>query len=126
MPAVTINSLLYGGTIFDLESVRRAPIEAKPVRVPITNVLIGRDGTRNKMHYGFKQRFELTWDLAPQVTRDALWTLTGVSAAFPYIHIDGVTYTVQLETDGDYDESVAVVFPNGARYYAITLIMHQG
>jgi hypothetical protein len=126
MPAVTINSLLYAGTVYDLDAVRRAPVEAKPVRMPITNILVGRDGTRNKMDYGFKLRFELTWDQpAPQATRDALWALTAVSATFPYIHIDSVAYTVQLETESDYDESVAVTFPNGSRYYTIKLILHQ-
>lgn len=126
MPAVTINSLAYNGTIYDLETVRRAPIEAKPVRVPITTILVGRDGTRNKMHYGYKLRFELPWKMVPQTTRDALWALTAVSATFPYIHIDSVTYTVQLETESDYDESVAVTFPNGARYYDINLVLWQG
>ncbi len=86
MPAVTINARsASSGAVTDAESVRRAPIEAKPVRVPITNVLVGKDGTRNKMHYGFKLRFELEWQKVPQATRDALWTLSGVSATFTYV-----------------------------------------
>lgn len=127
MPAVTINTVPFAGTIFDLESVLRAPVEAKPVWIPITNILVGRDGTRNTMRYGGKWRFVLTWKLAPQHTRDVLaQAAMALTTPFAYIHIDSLTYTVQLETESDYDESVAAVFPNGNRYYDLTFTMHQG
>jgi hypothetical protein len=127
MPAITISGVLYAGTIFDLVSVRRAPVECKPVRIPIATILVGRDGTRNKMFYGSKLRFKATWSLAPQATRDVLWSAFNSAAAvsFPFIHIDGVTYTVQFEEEGDYDESVAVTFPDGSRYYDITMTFHE-
>lgn len=127
MPAITISGVPYAGTIFDLESVLRAPVEAKPVRIPIATILIGRDGTRNKMFYGTKLRFEVAWRMVPQATRNTLWAAFGSAAGvtFTYIHIDGNSYTVQFEEEGDYDESVAATFPNASRYYDITMIFHE-
>src|SRR5687768_1336371 len=119
MPAVTINSLAFNGTVFDLETVRRAPVEAKPIIIPMTNILIGRDGTRNKMHYGSKLRFELEWKKVPQTTRDALWGIAQLSGMFPYVHIDAVSRTVQIETESDYDESVDHTIAGQGRYYNI-------
>lgn len=125
MPAATINGQAYNGTVFDAETVRRAPVEAKIIPVPITTVLIGRDGTRNKMTYGLKYRFEYSWSTVPQATRDALWAVRALIGTFPLIHIDGITYTVQIEQENDYDERVEVTMPSGVRHYTIKLVMHQ-
>jgi hypothetical protein len=126
MPAVTINAVSFAGDIFsNPTTVRRAPVEAKPIAIPVTNILIGRDGTRNKMDYGNKLRFELEWQKVPQFTRDALWAIRALSGTFAYVHIDSVSYTVQIETEGDYDEAVDHTWPSGARYYNIKLVLHQ-
>jgi len=126
MPNVTINAVPFTGDIFSNPlTVRRAPIEAKIIAIPIANILIGRDGTRNKMHYGTKFRFELDWQKVPQFTRDALWTIRALTGTFTYVHIDAVSYTVQIETESDYTEAVDHVWPAGARYYNITLGLHQ-
>ena len=119
MPAVTINGLDYGGSVFDLDTVRRRPVEAKIIAMPITNILVGRDGTRNKMYYATQYRFEYEWRKVPQTTRDALWAVTQITTVFTIVHIDSVTYAVQIEAEDDYDESVSVTMPNGVRYYDI-------
>jgi hypothetical protein len=125
MPAVTINAVPYAGQPSDLESVLRAPIEAKRIPVPITFILVGLDGTRNKMSYGTKYRYEYEWKKVPQATRDALWTAFAITATFSIIHIDSVTYTVQFEEEGDWSEGVDHTTPDGSRYYNISLKMHQ-
>lgn len=125
MPAVTINSLTFNGTVFDLESVRRAPDPAGIIAVPTVNILVGRDGTRNKMYYGNKYKFVYEWKKVPQTTRDALWAIRALTGTFPLIHIDVVTYTVQIEEESDYDEVVDHTIPGQGRYYNIKLVMHQ-
>ena len=74
MPNVTINAVPFTGDIFSNPlAVRRAPIEAKIIAIPITNILVGRNGTRNKMDYGTKHRFELDGGVKGEVAFSGSW-----------------------------------------------------
>lgn len=125
MPTVTINAVVYSGQPGDDESIPRAPIEALLIVNPITHILEGLDGTRNKMDYGDKYEFKYTWKKVPQATRDAIWVAHLITIPFNITHHNLAVYSVQFETKTDYNETVDHTIPGGLRYYNIDVLMHE-
>lgn len=126
MPAVTLNSVSFAGSIFDADTVRRAPqkVNRQPEKVEV--VLRSANGTLSRMHYANKGVWELTWEQVPETTRAAVKALYDLTADFSAVVPDG-TFTVQSH-NGDYREDQVLAIPGVSAptyYFTVTLTIRQ-
>jgi hypothetical protein len=123
MPAVTLNGVSFAGTVYDANTVRRAPQHVNPRPRKISTVLVGREGTRNQMLYGTKTDYELIWEQVAETTRAAVRAVFDLTSTFTAILPQG-TVTVQCEGE-DYKEDHVLTFPDGTRFFNVTLTLRQ-
>lgn len=123
MPAATLNSTSFAGSIFDAESIRRAPQKITPKPYKVGKTLVGPNGQRARVHRAAKSDWLLEWDKAPEVTRAAVRVIFDLTTTFSVTLLGG-TYTVQCE-DEDYSEELTDELPDGRCYYRVTLLVRQ-
>jgi len=127
MPTISLNGTSFAGTVYDLDSVIKAPTEMPKLEAEkIGPVLVGENGARTYIQFGQKNKWTITWKRVPEATRAAVKTVFDLTTTFAFIHPNSTTYTVQCEP-GDYTEECdsAATLPNGTYYYNLTLVVRQ-
>jgi hypothetical protein len=125
MPAVTLNSVAFSGSIFSDEStVRWAPTKVEPQPRKVGELVEGPDGQRTWVHRAAKTDYLLTWDQpCPTYTRDQVKAIFALTSTFTAVLPDA-TLTVQCEEE-DFSASHAFTLPNGNTYWTVTLLLRQ-
>jgi len=125
MPAVTLNSVSFAGSVFsDEATVRWAPTKVEPQPRKIGEVVEGPAGQRTWVDRGSKTDYLLTWDQpCPTYTRDQVRAIFDLTSTFTAVLPAG-TLTVQCE-ETDYSAAYAFTLPDGREYWAVTLLVRQ-
>lgn len=100
------------------------PSSYKRTRIKVGKLLVGRDGTLNWMHRGFKWQFEIGWEKANQTTETAVLALRNKTASFTFTDYNGTSYTVMTVGDDTYTEDVTTDKANTYKF-GLTLTLRQ-
>lgn len=123
MADLIIDGTTYSGTPTSTSNPFR-PGSFKRTRLKIGRLLVGKDGTLNWMHRGFKWVFAIGWERANQTTETAVLALRNKTSTFTFVDYDGTSYTVMTVGDDTYDEQVTTSVANAYRF-DLTLVLRQ-
>lgn len=125
MPAVTLNGTSFAGTVFDSDSVVRAPQVVTPQPQWPGDSWQMADGSPVVVRAASAPReaWELRWNRVPEATRAAVRAVFNVAGTFSAT-ILGVTYTVQCPNDG-YSQELDIAIPGPTYYFNLTLKVQQ-
>lgn len=93
-------------------------------RLKIGKLLIGKDGTVNWMHRGFKWIFTLGWERANQTTETAVLALRNKTSTFTFVDYNGTSYTVMTVGDDQFSEEIMTNIAN-AYLFDLSLVLRQ-
>lgn len=100
-----------------LEKIGKVQVMASGSRVWIQRL----DGSSNPI---YKRTWEVSWELANEVTRLFLNNLNKLTTTWTFIDQLGASYTVQTE-EGDLEENYVSTDPGGNVYYAMKLTIRE-
>lgn len=129
MPAITLNATSFAGTVFDADSVLRAPTQMPKLEIDkIGPVLVAENGARTFIRFGQKARWAITWKRVPDATRAAVKAVFDLTSTFVFVDSGGTSHTVQCEP-GDYTEEcdTGATLPTSppTYYYDVTLVVRE-
>jgi hypothetical protein len=127
MPAVTLNGVVFNGTMLDAKnnsgSVRIAPQKLYPTYSKPGKVFVAPNGARTLVQRGVKKVWHLEWQQTTPLTQASIETIAQLSTTFTMV-IGASSITVQCE-DGDYDVEPVLTMPSGAVFYDAKLLLHE-
>jgi hypothetical protein len=127
MPAVTLNGVSYNGTMQDARnnsgSVRIMPQDISRTFKQYGTTLVAPNGVRTKILRASRSDWKLEWKQTTELTVGSIGTVALLSTAWTAV-ILGASLTVIAE-DGDYEQTLALVTPDGTRWWDVSLTLHE-
>lgn len=125
MPAATLNGVSFAGTVYDLETVVRAPQKITPQPEWAGAEWAAADGTPIVVKRGSAPRdaWQLEWERVPVATRDAVRAIFNLGTTFTAVLL-GSTVTAQCGLK-DYTEGLNIAIPGPIYYYNVTLLIRK-
>jgi len=129
MPAVTLNSTSFAGTVYDTESVRRAPFSVDVDAEKPGIELLAEDGTQTIILFNSgtpKRTWTIMWKRIPETTRAAVYTIFLLATTFAFVDPVGTSHTVQCGLKAYTEKTdTEASLPNGTRYFDVTLVVRE-
>jgi hypothetical protein len=120
MPAVTLNGTSFAGTVWDADSVVRAPQEINPDPVWPGQEWTAADGTPIVVRSGsVRNSWTLSWKRVPAATVTAVQAVFALSTTFSATLL-GSTITAQCGLH-DYTQTLDIAIPGPTYYYNVSL-----
>lgn len=92
--------------------------------IKVGRLIVGKDGTLNWMHRGFKWQFEIGWEKANAATEAAVLARRSATASFSFTDYDGAVYTVITVGEDDHSEDITTNKAN-AYLFSLKLTLRQ-